>query len=135
VTEQSTELNKLVSEYLEIRQKREALLRDYEAIDGEFKEKLKEYEAVLLEACNKIGANSINTEQGTVMRKLNERFYCSDWDGFYKFVAEHNAPQLLEKRIHQGNFREFYEPMAAEGLPPGVNVMREFTITVRKPTK
>ena len=133
--EQSTELSKLVSEYLDIRHQRESLLRDYEAIDENFKQKLKECESALLDACNKIGANSINTEQGTVMRKLNERFYCSDWDSFYRFVAENNAPQLLEKRIHQGNFKEFYEPIAAEGLPPGVNVMREFTITVRKPSK
>lgn len=135
VVEQSTELNQLVTKYLEIRSNREALLKDYEALDAGFKEEQKQYETLLLDACNKLGANSINTAQGTVVRKLNERFYCSDWDSFYRFIAENNAPQLLEKRIHQGNFKEFHEPNAADGLPPGVNVMREFNIIVRKPTK
>ena len=132
---EQTGLNQIVTKYLEVRNKRESLLRDYEAIDEALKNELKQYEVELLEACSVIGANSINTPQGTVVKKLNERYYCTDWDNFYRFIAEHNAPQLLEKRIHQGNFKEFYQPNADEGLPPGVNVLREFTITVRKPSK
>jgi hypothetical protein len=129
------EISQIVAKYIEIRSKRESLLRDYEAIDEELKEELKQFEAQLLDACTKIGANSISTAAGTVIRNMKERFYCTDWDNFYKFIAEHDAPQLLEKRIHQSNFKEFYEPNEADGLPPGVNVMREFGITVRKPSK
>ena len=129
------EISQIVAKYIEVRSKRESLLRDYEAIDEELKEELKQFEAQLLDACTKIGANSISTAAGTVIRNMKERFYCTDWDNFYKFIAEHNAPQLLEKRIHQSNFKEFYEPNEADGLPPGVNVMREFGITVRKPSK
>lgn len=130
-----TELSHLVAKYIEVRNKRDSLLKDYEAIDAELKQELKEFEAQLLEACTKIGANSINTSTGTVIRNLKERYYCTDWDNFYRFVAEHNAPQLLEKRIHQSNFKEFFSGSEADGLPPGVNIMREFGITVRKPTK
>jgi hypothetical protein len=46
----------------------------------------------------------------------------------------HEAPELFEGRIHQGNFKEFIADRKDEGLPPGVNVMREFTIVVRKPS-
>jgi hypothetical protein len=49
-------------------------------------------------------------------------------------VLEHQALELLERRIHQGNFKEFIAEREKEGLPPGVNVMREFGVTVRKPT-
>jgi hypothetical protein len=68
------------------------------------------------------------------MRKLNERFYCSDWDVFRKFVVENSVVELLERRIHQGNFKQFLADHEADGLPPGVNVMREFDVSVRKPT-
>jgi len=132
--EQLDDVTTTVTKYLEMRSKREALKRDYEELDKQFQTEQKQYEAVLLDACNKIGATSINTAYGTIIRRTNERFYCSDWDNFYKFIAENNVPQLLEKRIHQGNFKEFYEPIIADGLPPGVTVMREFGITVRKPT-
>jgi hypothetical protein len=58
----------------------------------------------------------------------------SDRDSFNKFVRENDAVELFEARIHQGNFKDFIAEHAEDGLPPGVNVMREFTIVVRKPT-
>jgi hypothetical protein len=88
----------------------------------------------MLATCNEIGADSIKTGAGTIMRKLNERFVCNDWDNFSKFVLEHQAVALLEKRIHQGNFRTFMADHDGDGLPPGVNVMREYGVTVRKPS-
>jgi hypothetical protein len=69
------------------------------------------------------------------MRKLNERFFCQDWDNFYKFVLDNEAVQLLERRIHQSNFREFLRENVNDGLPPGVNVMREYGVSVRKASK
>jgi len=92
-------------------------------------------EALLLDVCNSISADSIRTSHGTVMRKLNERFFCQDWENFRKFVVENEALELLEKRIHQGNFKQFMADHENDGLPPGVSVMREYGITVRKASK
>lgn len=122
----------VVKAYLAIRNERERILREYEAQDAKLKDDLKKIEAVLLDVCNTINADSIKTSLGTVMRKLNERYFCSDWDNFRKFVLENEALELFEKRIHQGNFKQFMEDHDGEGLPPGVNVMREYGITVRK---
>ena len=127
--------DELVETYLQIRTAREKLLRDYEAADLALKEDMLKLEAVMLEMCNAVNADSIKTKHGTVMRKLNERFFCQDWDNFYKFVLENEAVQLLERRIHQSNFREFLKENENDGLPPGVNVMREFGISVRKASK
>ena len=122
----------LVEAYLEIRSARDTLLKEFEIKDTELKSELTELEQMMLAVCNEIGADSIKTPVGTLMRQIKDRYVCSDWDNFYKFVLEHQAPQLLEKRIHQGNFKQFYQEL--DGLPPGVNVMREFSITVRKPS-
>jgi len=127
--------DELVETYLQIRTAREKLLRDYEAADLVLKEDMLKLEAVMLEMCNAVNADSIKTKHGTVMRKLNERFFCQDWDNFYKFVLDNEAVQLLERRIHQGNFKEFLKDHEGDGLPPGVNVMREFGISVRKASK
>jgi hypothetical protein len=124
--------DELVLAYLGIRSRREQLLREYETADAVLKEDLAKLEAVMLEMCNAVNADSIKTKHGTVMRKLNERFFCQDWDNFYKFVLENEAVQLLERRIHQGNFKEFLKEHESDGLPPGVNAMREFGISVRK---
>jgi hypothetical protein len=125
----------LVSAYLAIRSAREKLLREYESEDAVLKRELSALESVMLNVCNDVNADSIKTQYGTVMRKLNERFYCNDWDNFRSFILEHGAVELLERRIHQGNFKEFMSSHDGEGLPPGVNVMREFGITVRKSSK
>jgi hypothetical protein len=122
----------LVAAYVNIRNKREFLLREYEAADQELKAEMSKLEAALLDICNNVNADSIKTTSGTVVRKLNERFSCSDWDNFYKFVLDNEAVQLLEKRIHQGNFREFLKEGGQDGLPPGVNVFREYGVSVRK---
>jgi len=122
----------VVKAYLAIRSERERLLREYEAQDAKLKEDLKKIESVLLDVCNTINADSIKTSLGTVMRKLNERYFCNDWDNFKEFVLDHEALDLFEKRIHQSNFKQFMEEHDGDGLPPGVSVIREFGITVRK---
>jgi hypothetical protein len=125
-------VEQLTEVYLSIRSAREALLRDYEAKDTELKTDLQAIERELLTVCNDINANSINTKFGTVIRSLKERFVCNDWDSFKQFVREHDLIDCLEKRIHQGNFKSFMEQHEGEGLPVGVNVMREYGVTVRK---
>lgn len=118
--------------YLNIRNEREKILREFEAKDAKLKEDMAKIEALLLDVCNNINADSIRTSHGTVMRKLNERFFCQDWENFRKFIFENEAMELLEKRIHQGNFKQFMAEHEADGLPPGVSVMREYGITIRK---
>ena len=127
-------LDDLVNVYLTIRNEREKLKASWEVQDGELEQDMKSLEQSMLTVCNDTNASSIRTESGTVIRSLKERFTTNDWDNFKKFVLDNEAIDLLERRIHQGNFKEFMAEHQGEGLPPGVNVMREFTIVVRKPS-
>ena len=127
-------LDDLVNVYLTIRNEREKLKAGWEVKDGELEQEMKVLEQSMLTVCNDTNASSIRTESGTVIRSLKERFTTNDWDNFKKFVLENQAIDLLERRIHQGNFKEFMAEHKDDGLPPGVNVMREFTIVVRKPS-
>lgn len=128
----SADTDKLTEVYLTIRTEREKLLREYEEKDAELKKELTVLEQSLLAICNSIGADSIRTQHGTIIRKLNERFFCSDFDSFKQFVMDNGAVDLLERRIHQGNFRQYMAENKDDGLPPGVNVMREYGVSVRK---
>jgi len=126
--------DQLVETFITLRNERDRMRNEWEAKDAVIKEEMATLEQALLAICNETNATSIKTDKGTVIRKLNERFFCSDWDNFRDYVLEHQALELLERRIHQGNFKEFITERQDEGLPPGVNVMREFGVTVRKPT-
>ena len=133
---ETTELNldELVKIYLTIRNERDKIKSNWEVKDGELEQEMKLLEQSMLTVCNDTNASSIRTESGTVIRSLKERFTTNDWDNFKKFVLDNEAIDLLERRIHQGNFKEFMAEHKDDGLPPGVNVMREFTIVVRKPS-
>ena len=122
----------LVEAFLNIRAERERIQKAYEAADAELKSDQKQIEVLMLNACNDINANSINTAHGTIIRKLDERYFCSDWEHFYGFVRDLGMVELFEKRIHQKNLKAYLEEHQGDGLPPGVNVMREYGITVRK---
>jgi len=124
----------LVKIYLTIRNERERIEAEWEVKDKELKQELLVIEQSMLAICNDTNATSIKTAQGTIFKSLKERFNLSDRDSFNKYVREHDAVELFEGRIHQGNFKQFIADKQGAGLPPGVNVMREFGITVRKPT-
>jgi hypothetical protein len=127
-------LDELVKIYLTIRNEREKIASEWKEKDKEFENDLAILSQQMLTVCNDTNATSIKTKEGRVVKKLNERYTISDGDSFRKFVMENEAPELFEARISQNNFKQFIAERQQEGLPPGVNVMREFVITVYKPT-
>lgn len=128
------DMNELVKAYLTIRNEREKIEMEYKERDMQLKADMAVLEQEMLSGCNDMKVESLRTDSGTVIKSLKERYTCADRDNFNKFVLETGAVELFEARLHQGNFKEFMSERHHEGLPPGVNVMREFTITVRKPT-
>jgi hypothetical protein len=73
----------------------------------------------------------VRTGEGLFYRGVATRYWTSDWESMGKFVVENNVPELLEKRLHQGNMKQFLEAHP-DLLPPGLNVDSEYTITVRR---
>lgn len=122
----------LVSDYLEIRRLRESLKATYESQDEELKDAMEAIKEALLAICNENNQNGFKTNSGTVTRQVKDRFFCTDWDNFKKFVELEGSIDLLERRIHQRNFKEFMSEREGDGLPPGVNALREYDIVVRK---
>ena len=129
-----SKLDELVKVYLTIRNERERIEAEWAVKDKELKTELDVLAQMFMTHCNESNAKSIRTDYGTVIRKLNERYTVSDGTAFRQFVMDNEMPELLEARIAQANFKEFIAERKADGLPPGVNVMREFTIVVRKPS-
>jgi hypothetical protein len=127
-------VDSLVSAYLSLRREREKLAKKYEQEDSVFKEQMDRLEEAMLNTCNDIGAETLRTESGTIVKTLKENYICGDWDNFKKFIMENEALELLQQRISQTNFKEFISTRGEEGLPPGISTMREFKITVRKPS-
>ena len=81
--------------------------------------------------CKQTGADSIKTQFGTAMRSVKNKYWTNDWEKFYEFLFENAAPELLERRIHQTNMRQFLEENP-ELHPAGLNVDSTYAIIVRR---
>lgn len=99
----------------------------------QLKEELATIDAALLEKCEAEGSNSISTPEGTVIRRMLQNYWTSDWEPMYELIAEHNAFHLLEKRIHNGNMKEFLAENP-EAAPRGLQQTSKYVISVRKPS-
>ena len=124
-------IEELVADYLEMRRLREDLKSIFERDDGELKNAMEAIKVSLLAVCNDTNTNGFKTMSGTVTRQVKERYFCTDWDAFKDFIEKEGSIDLLERRISQKNFKEFMESRE-NGLPLGVNAMREYDIVVRK---
>lgn len=122
----------MVKAYLNIRSARERLAKQYEQEDSKLLEDMGAIEKLMMMACDNVNATSIKTTRGTIIKSVRERYGCTDWEMFNRFIYDNNALELFEKRIHQGNMKQFMSEHKDDGLPPGLNISREYVITVRK---
>lgn len=131
MTNMETSVDRLAKIYVKIREKRRELLEEFEGNDNKLKEKLAVVKEELLEICKAMGADSVRTAHGTVVRSVKTRYWTSDWEEMYNFIKENEAYALLEKRIHQSNMREFLDSHP-DKIPTGLNTESEYEISVRK---
>ena len=127
-------MDKLAKIYQKIRARVQALTTEYETQVDELKAQQQEVANEMKNRMQKLGMASVRTTEVKIVLGQKTRFFTSDWDSFKQFVLEHEVLDLFEKRIAQGNMKQFLEENPGV-VPPGLNSDSEVTITVRKPTK
>ena len=99
--------SQLVQVYIKIRDAKEIKQKQMEAEIKELEDQLDTVAQELLEICKTTGQDGGKTPFGSFTRSVKSRYWTSDWDSMYKFIREHDVPEILERRIHQGNFVDF----------------------------
>lgn len=133
MSEKEPTTEELVAVYVKMRNAIEARQKEQEAEMAILKEGFDAIASRLLTICNEQNADSIKTGAGTVSRRVTSRYWTSDWESMHKFILSHEAPFLLEQRIHNGNMKQFLEDNP-EDFPMGLQADKKYTIQVRKPT-
>ena len=125
------DLDRLVKVFIRIRDQKAELARDFREREEALDSKLTLLETEFNKHCEEHGVESVKTKSGTFYRSTRNKFWTSDWDAMNRFMLEHECVDLLEKRIHQGNMRQFLDENP-EILPPGLNCDTEYKVTVRR---
>lgn len=129
--EQAVPVEKLVKVYLKMNARLGEMRATYDAEEKALKAQMVQVKALLLDYCKVQNVESVKTTEGLFYRSVTTRYWTNDWESMGRFVVENNAPDLLEKRLHQGNVKQFIENNP-DLVPPGLNVDSEYSITVRR---
>ena len=124
-------INTIVDTYIRIRDTKDALTSKYKAEVAALDEQMTVLKHKLLDISKDTGVTSFSTSNATAYRTIKNRYWTNDWESFYGFMREHGAMELLEKRIHQMNMKEFMENNP-DAHPPGLNIDSEYEITIRR---
>lgn len=126
--------DKLVKVYIRIRDAKAKLQKEFDEAVGALDVQLDAIEAELLTLCKATGQDGGRTDHGTFTRTVKTRYWTSDWQSMYEFIKNHDALELLEQRVSQGNMKKFLQENP-DTLPAGLNVDSKYSITVRRPSK
>lgn len=124
-------LDKIVSTFIKIRDKRAADKRAWEEGDKLLAGKMEQLEAFLNGHMNDTGVESFRTEHGTVYQTIDVIPNANDWDLFYRWIAENNAFDALERRIKKTFIGDYMEQNKGK-LPPGVSTFRKLKVNIRR---
>lgn len=124
-------VEKLVKVYLKMRDAHTAMLHEFQEKENAIKDQMAKVKAALLEHCKEHNVESVRTAEGLFFRTVKQSYWTNDWESMGKFIVENNVPEILEKRLHQGNIKQFLEENPTL-LPPGLNVDSQYSVTVRR---
>jgi len=128
------DLSAVVAAYTAIGDARTVARHAWEKKDADLEADQHKLKVYMLALLNSHGATSIKTEHGTAYRSEKIKTSAADWTAVYDWImADPDRFELLEKRLKSTFVKEFME--ANEGkIPPGINVHREYEVSVRRPT-
>jgi len=123
---------RMAAVYRKIRDKRAELKASFNEQDDALKEQMESIENAFMEEMDELGQETIKTPEGTVFIKENLKANFADWSASLEWMKEHDDFGLLTHRPAVGAVREFINETGEP--PPGVNIFRERTVQIRKPT-
>lgn len=123
-------VSELVDKYIQIRDRKAQLKKEYEAKVAPLEEAHAKIEAKFLELMHKTGTDSFKTEFGTAYRTTRSSVTVADRDAFMTYIRENDEWPLLEVRPSKAAVETFKD--AHEELPPGLNYREEIVVNIRR---
>lgn len=119
--------------YRKIEARLEAKQAKFDAETAADRAALSQLETGMLGFLNQAGAQSMNIPGVAEVKIVNKRvFGCADWDIFMTWLVKNDKPELLQKRIHEGNMQQWIDEHGGADLPPAVNVHTQAVLKVLK---
>jgi hypothetical protein len=116
-----------------IREKKAALKKAFDEKYNKLTEMEDTIDAWMLQFMLKNGLENVKTKFGTFFKSMKFRANMADWGAFSAWMVAHDEPELVEKRVSTNNLKVWMK-LHNDALPPGITVVQEATVTLRRPT-
>lgn len=130
MSDELPKVDRLIRVYLKMKAKKVELDREVSDIEGQ----MEMIKRTLLDYCKETNQEGAKTEEGQFYRTTNTRYGSSDWGRLGEFVVANNVPDLYEKRLHQGNVKQFLDDNPDVAIP-GLMADTKYTVTIKPPAK
>lgn len=127
---ESVQLNEYVQKYRALRDKKKAIADRHKDELAPYNEALLQLGALLLDALNKQGVESVRAAAGTAYKSTRSSYTVKDPAQFREWIEANARYDLLETRVSKEAIEALVE--AGESLPPGLGISSEVVVNVRK---
>lgn len=132
MAEAQSKLAAVVQRMLDIRERRDALKRAYEAEDVGLKQMYEKGDAFIRQHLQTSGEDGFKINGvATVFTSQRLKASVGDRAAFKDFVLENDAIDLMEFRVSVTNLKEYMEEHDG-AVPPGVTARTERTLNIRR---
>jgi len=131
MSDEPVAVDRLAKIYKKMDAARTKLQKEFDAADAVIAGQMDVIKQQLLDTCTSLGVSSLKTESGTVTRSVKTRYWTGDWSSMHGFLKEHDALDLLERRISQLKMKAFLEEYP-DLHPPGLNADSYYSLTITK---
>ena len=124
-------VDSVIATYMKLRSQKESIEAETKDRVAGIKAKMEKLEAWIKEQADAQGVTSFKTRHGTAFLTTSDYANVADWDSVLDFIREHEAYDMLEKRISKVAVRGYIEQNKT--VPPGVNYGTRLDVNIRKP--
>lgn len=124
-------LARIINAFINIREKRSVLKREFDQADGILRKNLDYLEVKLLAMMNEAGSDQLTVRGlGKAIRSISYRAEARDWSAINEYIRESGDIEVLQRRLALGHIREYQDEHGH--LPPGIDLTAEIAVTVRR---
>lgn len=123
-------IDDIIAKYIEIRDRKAALKKEYEARTAPLDAAMAKIEAHLKDQMAKQGLESMPTKAGTAYTQRRTSATTADRNAFLSFIRSNDAWHLADIRPLKTSIDSYVEENG--DLPPGINFRQELVVNVRR---
>lgn len=123
-------VDKLIEGYIKLRDKKDALKKEFDSKVENINATMTKIENALLKHLNSVGGDSIKTPAGTVFKKTVSSASVADWDQVLDFIRDNELWSMLERRVSKAAVEQYRAEH--DDLPPGVNWSETVVVNIRR---